>query len=107
MERAGRRDSLTYSLQVNPANVMFWLGRLRTMCYSWSIPISGFLVLACMLPADAPVRSYRLPSTDLKERVIWGSNAEGPGGTGLAFGGEDQRADDGQAHTRILVKEKW
>jgi hypothetical protein len=55
----------------------------------------------------APPKSYRLPGTDLKQPIIWGAVCELPDGTGLAFGGEDQKADDGQAHTRIKTKDGW
>ncbi|HZK81908.1 MAG TPA: hypothetical protein VFC46_12595 [Humisphaera sp.] len=50
---------------------------------------------------------YRLPSTNIKERVIWGSTAEAPDGLALSFGGEDQGAGDGQAHTRLRVNGQW
>ncbi|MEO8352589.1 MAG: hypothetical protein ABI680_12705, partial [Chthoniobacteraceae bacterium] len=30
-----------------------------------------------------------------------------PAGSGLAFGGQDQQADDGSAHTRILENGEW
>jgi hypothetical protein len=43
----------------------------------------------------------------LKEQVIWGSTCEGPNGTAIAFGGQDQRANDGRQHTRIRVNDKW
>lgn len=52
-------------------------------------------------------RSYRLTATDLKQRVIWGAECRCPAGTGLAFGGQDQDADDGRPHTRILVEGQW
>ena len=57
--------------------------------------------------APARKRPYRLPDTDLKQRVIWGAVCEGPDGTGLAFGGQDQQADDGRPHTRIKVNGRW
>ena len=44
-------------------------------------------VLAIVLVAFAPQekqKSYRLPSTDLKQRVIWGSTCEVPDGPSLA-----------------------
>lgn len=55
----------------------------------------------------AKPRSYRLPGVSLKEQVIWGATCELPDGTGLAFGGQDQKADDGNPHTRIKVDGKW
>jgi hypothetical protein len=38
---------------------------------------SGLLaiLLAALLPQDKP-KPYRLPSTDLKQRVIWGSTCD-------------------------------
>ncbi|HEX7896765.1 MAG TPA: kelch repeat-containing protein [Planctomycetota bacterium] len=47
----------------------------------------------------------RLPSTDLKQRVIWGTVCED--GPGLAFGGQDQEAPDGNPHTRVKVDGQW
>lgn len=52
-------------------------------------------------------KRYRLPSTDLKQQVIWGSTAGAPDGFELAFGGEDQKADDGNPHTRIREGGDW
>lgn len=50
-------------------------------------------------------KAHRLPSTDLKERVIWGTVCED--GPGLSFGGQDQAAPDGTPHTRIKVDGQW
>jgi hypothetical protein len=52
-------------------------------------------------------RSYRLTGTDLKQRVIWGAQCRAPAGAGMAFGGQDQDAQDGRPHTRILVDGQW
>ncbi|HLF92023.1 MAG TPA: kelch repeat-containing protein [Planctomycetota bacterium] len=52
-------------------------------------------------------KRYRLPSTDLKQQVIWGATCEVPDGPSLAFGGEDQKAEDGNPHTRIKVDGAW
>jgi len=52
-------------------------------------------------------RPYRLNGVDMKERVIWGAECRQPFGHGLAFGGQDQDADDGRPHTRVLVDGKW
>ncbi len=65
------------------------------------------IVLLTALPAGAQNKSYRLPATDLKQRIIWGSVCDGPDGTGLAFGGQDQEGDDGNPHTRIKVGDEW
>jgi len=52
-------------------------------------------------------RPYRLPPADLKARVLWGSVCEGPDGTALAFGGQDQEAEDGRPHTRLRIGGRW
>ena len=65
------------------------------------------LATAAAYAAPARKRPYRLPDTDLKQRVIWGAVCDGPDGTGLAFGGQDQQADDGRPHTRIKVNGRW
>ncbi|NQU26212.1 MAG: hypothetical protein HQ567_33410, partial [Candidatus Nealsonbacteria bacterium] len=59
-----------------------------------------------------PARSYRLDSVDLRQRVIWGAECRQPEGrqsegSGLAFGGQDQDAEDGRPHTRVLVEGRW
>ena len=52
-------------------------------------------------------RPYHLSSVDLKRRVIWGAECRRPDGQGLAFGGQDQDADDGRPHTRVWVDGQW
>ncbi|MEM7395748.1 MAG: hypothetical protein AAF492_25735, partial [Verrucomicrobiota bacterium] len=52
-------------------------------------------------------RSYRLTDVDIKQRIIWGAEVRLGDGTGLAFGGQDQEADDGRPHTPILVNGDW
>lgn len=52
-------------------------------------------------------RTYRLNGVDLKQRVIWGAECRQPAGSGLAFGGQDQDADDGRPHTRVLINGEW
>jgi hypothetical protein len=71
-----------------------------------------FLVCGLILgivgsPVEARPRSYRLPLVDLKQRVIWGATCAGPDGVELAFGGQDQIADDGRPHTRLKVDGEW
>ncbi len=66
-----------------------------------------FIALALLLLPQAQEKRYRLPSTDLKQQVIWGSTCEVPDGPSLAFGGEDQKAEDGNPHTRIKVDGVW
>ena len=60
-------------------------------------------VLALVLLAQEKPKSYRLSSTDLKQRVIWGATLEVLDGPTLAFGGQDQQSDDGNPHTRVKV----
>jgi hypothetical protein len=67
----------------------------------------ALLAAGSTFAAPARKRPYRLPDTDLKQRVIWGAVCERPDGTGLAFGGQDQQADDGRPHTRIKVNGRW
>jgi len=64
----------------------------------------------CLIAALAPARSkrpYRLPDVDITQRVIWGATCDGPGASGLAFGGQDQQADDGRPHTRLRRDGTW
>jgi hypothetical protein len=55
---------------------------------------------------DIP-RPYRLDSVDLAQTVIWGAEVREPAGGGLTFGGQDQDADDGCPHTRVLIAGQW
>ena len=64
-------------------------------------------LLVLIFLAQAQEKKYRLPSTDLKQQVIWGSTLEVPNGPSLAFGGQDQKAEDGNPHTRIKVDGEW
>jgi hypothetical protein len=67
------------------------------------------LVLVALLTdanAQKP-KAYNLPATDLKQQIIWGATCDGPNGTGLAFGGQDQKSDDGVGHTRTKVDGEW
>jgi len=66
-----------------------------------------YAILALALLGQAKEKSYRLPSTDLKQQVIWGATCEVPDGPSLAFGGEDQRAADGNPHTRVKQDGVW
>ena len=54
-----------------------------------------------------PERPYRLESVDLKQRVIWSGMRLGAAEPGLAFGGQDQDAEDGRPHTRVRTGAKW
>jgi len=48
-----------------------------------------------------------LSAVDLKQRVIWRAECRPSGDLGLAFGGQDQDADDGRPHTRLLIDGEW
>lgn len=50
---------------------------------------------------------YRLPDVDITQTVIWGATCQLPEGSGLSFGGQDQKADDGRPHTRVKRKGRW
>lgn len=63
-------------------------------------------LLAQEPPAKKP-RPYRLPGTDLKQRIIWDAQCKEPEGSGLAFGGQDQQGTDGRAGTRLFVNGRW
>ncbi len=65
------------------------------------------LIFVQAVAARGQQKSYRLNSVDLKQRVIWGAACREPEGRGLAFGGQDQMADDGRPHTRILMDGRW
>jgi hypothetical protein len=70
--------------------------------------VVSMLLVAGMVFSKTPrKRPYRLPDVDIKSQVIWGSTCDGPGGKGLAFGGQDQQSDDGRPHTRIKSNGQW
>lgn len=52
-------------------------------------------------------RPYRLNAVDLKQQVIWGARCLEPQDRGLAFGGQDQNANDGRPHTHVMAGGKW
>lgn len=70
--------------------------------------IAGFVFTSFEQAAAQQARqAYRLNAVDLNQRVIWGGECREPDGQGLAFGGQDQDADDGWPHTRILANGEW
>src|SRR4051812_35219810 len=80
--------------------------------FRWAAALVFLTTLAGLAPgvpgAEAtPPNPYRLPATSLTERVIWGASCDGPAGTGLSFGGQDQAGDEGRAPTRVLENGKW
>jgi hypothetical protein len=65
-------------------------------------------VLVGVGPAQqAKPKAYNLPAVDLKQQVIWGATCDGPDGTGLAFGGQDQKSYEGIGRTAIKVNGEW
>ncbi len=63
--------------------------------------------LTCVPALGQSTPSYRLGSVDLRQQVIWGAECRRPAGRGLAFGGQDQDAEDGRPHTRVLAEGRW
>ena len=76
-------------------------------CSSGICVAIGCLSCVATLFSQELNRPYNLPAVDINERVLWGSTCEPGEGLGLSFGGEDQQADDGCSHTRILRSGKW
>src|SRR5262245_41140665 len=79
---------------------------MRRCTFVFGFAFTSLLFAVIAAPAQQG-KSYRLPGVDLKPQIIWGSVCEWPDGTGLAFGGQDQKSDDGIAHTRIKVGGDW
>src|SRR5438105_2253553 len=68
---------------------------------------SLFMSIAITASLVAAPKSYRLSATSLKSPIIWGATCDGPAGSGLAFGGQDQKSEDGRGHTAIKTKDGW
>ena len=67
-------------------------------------------VLASALPAPAQKAKPEFcsaPQADLSKPIIWGAQCRVSDELGLAFGGCEQAADDGAAHTRVLRAGTW
>ena len=85
---------------------------MSKIIHCWNVTGTIAVLFLCNLASaragDAPgPHPYRLASIDIKERVVWGSSAEAPDGVAISFGGQDQEATDGQAHTRLRVGGHW
>ena len=63
--------------------------------------LSVALVVPVALAGSAPA------GVDLGKPILWGSECVLPDGTGLAFGGCEQAADDGCARTKVKEGEAW
>jgi len=74
----------------------------------FTLPITLLFAL-CLLsvPLRAQSKSYRLPSVDIKQPIIWSTQCDGPEGAGLAFGGQDQESETGASLTRIKAQGEW
>ncbi len=72
-------------------------------------PITLLLLslLSICVVAAAGEKSYRLKGEDLKQPVLWGAECQAPDGSGLAFGGCEQAAEDGRPHTRVKEGGAW
>ncbi|MCY2991886.1 MAG: hypothetical protein NTY19_29015 [Planctomycetota bacterium] len=67
-------------------------------------------VLASTVPAVAQQGKPKFcsaPQADLSKPIIWGAQYKVSDELGLAFGGCEQAADDGAAHTRVLRAGTW
>lgn len=69
--------------------------------------VCAIFLLTLRATAAEPKRPYRLPSVDIQQRILWGATCALPDGVGLAFGGEDQLANDGRPHTRVKQDGEW
>jgi hypothetical protein len=65
------------------------------------------LLLSLAVAQQPKPKNIRLPAVSLKSRIIWDAKCELPDGTGLAFGGQDQKSEDGIGHTRLKVNGEW
>ena len=83
---------------------------MKSKRYVACICLVGPLVWAAALSSAAQQpkpKNIRLPAVSLKSRIIWEGKCELPDGTGLAFGGQDQKSDDGIGRTRLKVNGEW
>ncbi len=76
---------------------------MRSLC---CLAILWCGIFWCGAVASAQNKPYRLPSVDLKQRVIWGSECIVNDNLGLAFGGQDQQAG-GAPQTQVRREGKW
>lgn len=81
------------------------------MIRNYSMLAAGLLAaLAPALPALAQKAKpiyCSAPQADLNKPIIWGTDCRVSDDLGLSFGGCDQAADDGAAHTRVLRAGNW
>ena len=72
-----------------------------------AVSAAAVAVLMISSAGAAQRRAYRLPTVDLKQQVVWGAACESPDGFAISFGGQDQKAEDGQPHTRVKEAGQW
>jgi hypothetical protein len=70
----------------------------------FSVMLSA-LLLGSVAAAGEP--SSRPQGVDLGKPVLWGAECALPEGSGLAFGGNEQAADDGCARTKVREGGAW
>jgi hypothetical protein len=66
-----------------------------------------FLLSLPALAQEAKPKYCSAPQADLSKPIIWGAQCKVSDDVGLSFGGCDQAAADGAAHTRVLRAGKW
>lgn len=64
-------------------------------------------ILSAILVAAVAHAGYTPTGVDLGKPVLWGAECVLPDGTGLAYGGCEQAADDGCARTKIREGDAW
>jgi hypothetical protein len=80
---------------------------LPTVASFFVVTLTALLAVAASPDAKKKPKFTAAPGADLSKPVIWGSECETPDGRGLRFGGCDQRADDGAAHTQVKSGGQW
>lgn len=80
---------------------------MRVVVFKARDVFAGLVACCCVfltvVTAEAQPKPYRLPSVDLKQQIVWGSEATSPEGFTLSFGGLMQPASDGDPHTRVRM----
>ncbi|MCG3179889.1 MAG: hypothetical protein BIFFINMI_02239 [Phycisphaerae bacterium] len=72
-----------------------------------SIVIALLAAASPLAAQPAKPKFAKAPGANLRDAIIWGAECRVDDNRGLAFGGCDQAADDGAAHTRILKAGQW
>ena len=69
--------------------------------------LAFLLAPAFCAPASAGEKGSRPQPEDLRQPVLWGAECVLADGSGLAFGGCEQAAEDGRQHTKIKEGGAW